>query len=225
MKNKVIVVTGAAGTLGTSILKFFANEGAQLAAIDKLPPEHITGATLPLGNVDLTDPQSANSAFTKIRDRFGEIDGLLNVAGAFRWETIEDGNIMTWDFLYSVNLKSAVIACTEALPLLIKKQGSIVNIGANAAARGSVGMGAYTASKAGVVRLTESLADELKGRGVRVNALLPSIIDTPQNRADIPAADHSTWVSPEAIAKIAAFLFSPASEAITGACIPVTGLV
>ena len=114
-----------------------------------------------------------------------------------------------------------------ALPHLIKRGGGrIVNIGAGAAAtKAGAGMGAYTASKAGVAKLTESLAEEVKDRGVTVNALLPSIIDTPANRADMPNADFSRWVAPRAIADVILFLLSDQASAVTGALIPVSGRV
>jgi NAD(P)-dependent dehydrogenase (short-subunit alcohol dehydrogenase family) len=126
--------------------------------------------------------------------------------------------------MFAMNLRTAVASCKAALPALLESgRGRIVNIGAGAAAKGRAGMGAYTASKAGVQRLTESLADELKDRGVTVNAILPGTIDTPRNRADMPDADFSRWVAPAAIAEVILFLASDAAAAVTGAAIPVTG--
>ena len=124
-----------------------------------------------------------------------------------------------------MNLRTAVVCCKAALPALLERgAGCIVNIGAGAAAaRAAAGMGAYTASKAGVQRLTESLAEEVKDRGVRVNAVLPGTIDTPRNRADMPDADVARWVAPEAIADVIVFLASDAARAVTGASIPVFG--
>jgi len=156
--------------------------------------------------------------------RFGGIDVLINVAGGFRWEKVEDGDIATWDSLYSMNLRSAVVSCKCALPAMLERgRGRIINIGAGAAARAALGMGAYTASKAGVQRLTEALAEEVKDRNITVNAILPGIIDTPRNRLDMPDADFSRWVSPDAIAKVLLFLASDEAAAINGASIPVSG--
>ena len=155
---------------------------------------------------------------------FGRLDALVNVAGGFRWEKIESGSIDTWDLLYQMNVRTAVNASQAALAhLLAREGGRIVNIGAMAAAKAGVGMGAYAASKAGVAKLTEALAEELKDRGVTVNAILPSIIDTPANRADMPDADFSRWVTSEEIAELVVFLLSDRARAITGAMIPISG--
>jgi NAD(P)-dependent dehydrogenase (short-subunit alcohol dehydrogenase family) len=126
--------------------------------------------------------------------------------------------------MFAMNLKTAVIACSAALPYLgARGPGRIINIGAGAAARAAAGMGAYTASKAGVERLTESLAEELKDRQITVNCVLPGTLDTPRNRADMPQADFSRWVAPQAVADVVAFLASDAARAVTGAAIRVSG--
>ena len=128
--------------------------------------------------------------------------------------------------MFKINLKTAVVSCQAALPYLIKSGGGrIVNIGAMASGKATTGMGAYAASKAGVARLTEALADELKGQHVTVNAILPSILDTPRNRLDMPQADFSRWVKPAEAAEVIAFLVSDAASAVTGALIPVAGRV
>ena len=136
-----------------------------------------------------------------------------------------DGSVATWDRLYAMNVRTALIASRALLPLLRASHGAIVNIGAAASVKAGVGMGAYAASKSGVARLTEALAEELKEEGVRVNAILPSIIDTPTNRADMPDADVAKWVSPAQLAGVVAFLLSSDAMPITGALIPVTGRV
>jgi NAD(P)-dependent dehydrogenase (short-subunit alcohol dehydrogenase family) len=154
----------------------------------------------------------------------GSIDALLNIAGGFAWERLDGGDAATWDRMYALNLKTALNATKAALPHLVASNGAIVNVGAAGALKAGAGMGAYAASKSGVHRLTESLADELKGR-VRVNAVLPSILDTPQNRKDMPKADFSAWVQPDDLAKVMLFLASEDARAITGALVPVTGRV
>lgn len=228
---KNVVITGAAGALGVAVARAFASSGAQLALIDraadskelreKFGPPHVF-----LGGVDLSDPAHAKSAIDTAAARLGSIDALVNIAGGFRWETVADGKLETWDFLYAINLKTAVCACQAALPHLVGRQGRIVNVGAGAAAaKAGLGMGAYTASKAGVAKLTEALAEELKDKGVNVNAVLPSIIDTAANRADMRDADFSRWVQPAALADVIVFLASDAARAITGALIPVSGRV
>jgi NAD(P)-dependent dehydrogenase (short-subunit alcohol dehydrogenase family) len=159
-----------------------------------------------------------------IKRKLGRLDVLVNIAGTFRFETLEKGDTQTWDLLFKVNVKTAVNAARAALPFLLESgSGRIVNVGANAAIKAGAGMGPYAASKAGVHRFTESLAEELKGRGVTVNAVLPSIIDTPANRADMPNADFSKWVTPAELAGVILFLASDEAKAITGALIPVTG--
>lgn len=226
LDGKVVVVTGAFGNLGAAVAQFVALRGADVAMIDRaaLPPAGLPYTTLTQGGVDLGDAEAAQSAMDAVADRFGGIDALVNVAGTFRWETVEAGSPDTWDFLYRVNLRSALCASRGALPHLLRRGGGrIVNIGANAAAKAGLGMGAYAASKSGVARLTEALAEEFKDRGITVNAVLPGIIDTPQNRKDMPDADFSRWVTPEAIAEVIGFLLSDAAGAVTAALIPVTG--
>lgn len=179
-----------------------------------------------MGGVDLTSTESARLAVARVVERFGHLDGLINVAGGFAWESFEDGALDTWDRLYQINLRTALVSSQAALPyLLAAESGRIVNIGALASLKAGLGMGAYAASKSGVARLTETLAEELKDRGVTVNAVLPSIIDTPANRADMPDSDASRWVTPEALARVIAFLLSDDATPITGACLPVAGRV
>ena len=159
-----------------------------------------------------------------IKARFGRLDALVNIAGGFRWQNIEGGDAATWDTMFAMNLKTALNASQAALPYLLESgAGRIVNVGANSAVKAAAGMGAYAASKSGVHRLTESMADELKNRGVTVNAVLPSIIDTPANRADMPKAQFDHWVAPADLAAVILFLASEESRAVTGALIPVTG--
>jgi NAD(P)-dependent dehydrogenase (short-subunit alcohol dehydrogenase family) len=230
LDNKVVVITGGFGQLGKATAQVATALGAKLALIDTAMdssglPDSLS-KSLPLGGIDLSVPEQADAAMKKIADQFGGIDALVNVAGTFRWETIGDGDPGTWDFLYKVNVRTALVASRSALPYLMASQGGrIVNIGAGAANRAGLGMGAYAASKAGVARLTESLAEEVKEKGITVNAILPSIIDTPQNRKDMPDADFSRWVQPAEIGNVIAFLLSDMGTPITGALIPVAGRV
>jgi NAD(P)-dependent dehydrogenase (short-subunit alcohol dehydrogenase family) len=212
------------------VARAFGQAGARLALIDVSQPsaelQQEFGGTghLLLGGADLADVDATRKAMAAIAMRFGGIDVLVNVAGGFRWEKLEDGDIDTWDSLYSMNLRSAVVASKSALPAMLERGGGrIVNIGAGAAGKAGLGMGAYAASKAGVQRLTEALAEELKDRNITVNAILPGIIDTPRNRIDMPKADFSRWVRPDDIARVIVFLASADAAAITGAAIPVFG--
>jgi NAD(P)-dependent dehydrogenase (short-subunit alcohol dehydrogenase family) len=227
---KRVVITGGSGALGVAVAQAFGAAGAQLALIDRaIEPKDLAkrlGAPYFFqGGIDLADPVQAESAIEAVASKLGGIDVLVNVAGAFRWETIAEGKLATWDFLFAVNLKTAVCTCKAALPHLLVRGGRIINIGAGAAGKAGAGMGAYAASKSGVARLTEALAEELKDKGVNVNAVLPSTIDTAANRADMPTADFSRWVQPAALADVILFLASDAARAITGASIPVFGRV
>ncbi|HTS51939.1 MAG TPA: SDR family NAD(P)-dependent oxidoreductase [Burkholderiales bacterium] len=230
LQGKIVAVTGGFGQLGLAVVRAALDAGAQVAALDRArlsADATQLGGAFTLGELDLADADAAERALSQVAARFGGLDALVNVAGTFRWEALERGSLDTWDLLYRVNLRSAVSASKAALPHLTRRGGGrIVNIGAGAAAaKANAGMGAYTASKAGVAKLTESLADELKDRGITVNAVLPSIIDTPANRADMPNADHSRWVAPRAIADVIVFLLSDQASAVTGALIPVSGRV
>jgi len=227
---RVVVVTGAFGALGTAVAHAFSHTGARLALIDVTQPsaeiQSVFGAAghMLLGGADLADAEGTRKVMAAIAMRFGGIDVLVNIAGGFRWEKILDGDVATWDTLYGMNLRTAVVACRSALPAMLERGGGrIINIGAGAAAKAGLGMGAYAASKAGVQRLTEALSEEVKDRNITVNAILPGIIDTPRNRLDMPKADFTRWVSPDAIAKVILFLAGEESAAVTGAAIPVFG--
>ena len=229
--KKRVVITGAVGALGAAVARAFAASGAQLALIDRAVDSKDLLKTLGgaqhsfTGGVDLADPAQAQSAMDAAAAKLGGIEVLVNIAGGFRWETLAAGKLETWDFLYTINLKTAVCACKAVLAHLPAQQGRIINVGAAATAKAGMGMGAYTASKAGVAKLTEALAEELKDKGVTVNAVLPSIIDTAVNRADMPTADFTRWVEPAALADVILFLASDAARAVTGASIPVLGRV
>lgn len=219
--SKPIAVTGAAGFLGSVVARHLAAAGRTVIGIDLAP----TAPDFPgafVGGVDLTDAAATTAAFARPELASG-LSGLANIAGGFRWETVMDGSPDSWDFLYRINVRTALNASRAAVPLL-GAGGAIVNVGSAGTLKAGMGMGAYTASKSGVARLTEALAEELKGQ-VRVNAVLPSVIDTPVNRADMGEADAAKWVAPRELAEVIAFLLSDAASAVTGACIPVVGRV
>lgn len=224
LKDKIVVVTGALGSLGRAVSAAAVAAGATVVAVDVVNGEPAKGVE-PSPALDLGDAEATRAALAAIAAKHGRIDALVNVAGGFRWETVADGAIDTWDKLYQLNVRTAVNASKAALPHFPASGGRIVSIGANGAVKAGMGMGAYAASKAGVARFTEALAEELKSRNITVNAVLPSIIDTAPNRADMPDADFSTWVTPQALAEMILFLLSPRAEAVTGALIPVTGRV
>ena len=226
--GKVVVVTGGFGILGQAVAKAAIDAGAKVALVDRAPSARPDGveAALSLGGVDLADPAEAGKAMDAVAARLGAIDALANVAGGFRWITLEDGGAEVWGELYRMNALTAASACKAALPHLKSGSGgAVVTVAAAAGAKAAEGMGAYAASKAAVLRLTESLAEEMKDHGVRVNAVSPTIIDTPTNRADMPKADVSRWVTPADLAAVILFLASDDSRAVTGANVLVAGRV
>lgn len=231
MSSPVIVVTGAFGALGQVVARHLAGPGAHLALLDAAPAappalaQDLPDALL-LPGADLGQPAGAEQAVATVLARWGRVDGLVNIAGGFRWETLAGGSAATWQTLFTLNVLTAVHCCQAVLPgMLARGHGRIVNVGAAAAGKAAAGMGAYAAAKSGVLRLTEALAEETKAQGLNVNAVLPSILDTPANRREMPDADFSRWVAPQALAEVIAFLLSDAARAITGAAVPVTGRV
>ena len=228
--QRVVVVTGGFGTLGRTVGRVFSDHGWKAALLDKAPaPDEATAAQLDAawwrGGVELTDLDAARAAMAAAVEQLGALDAIVNVAGGFRWETLADGSLDTGDLMYQMNVRTAAVASKAALEYLAggARGGRIINIGAGSAVKAGMGMGAYTASKSGVMRLTEALAEELKDQSITVNAVLPGIIDTPQNRNDMPDADFSRWVRPEEIANVILFLASDAASGVTGALIPVIG--
>lgn len=175
---------------------------------------------------NLLDAASVQSAVQQALQRFGRIDVLCNLAGGFRMgEPVHETSDGTWDFLMGLNVRSVLHTARAVVPAMLAAGGGrIVNIGAGAAGKGGANMGAYAASKSAVARLTESMSAELRERGINVNCVLPSIIDTPENRKDMPKADPSRWVSPASLAGVIAFLASDAARDIHGASVPVSGL-
>ena len=225
MTDRVIAITGGQGVLGRAVVEAALADGLKVAIIDHAPGQSAPEGVLELGGVDLTDPASAQTAIDRVAAHFGRLDALFNIAGGFVWQTTDDAD-PAWASMFALNVSTALNASRAALPhLKASAEGRIVNVGANAALKSAAGMGAYAASKAGVHRLTESLAEELKDTSVTVNAVLPSILDTARNRQDMPDADPAKWVAPADLARVMLFLASPGSRAITGTLIPVTGRV
>jgi NAD(P)-dependent dehydrogenase (short-subunit alcohol dehydrogenase family) len=233
-EDRVAVITGAAGNLGVAVAAAFAVAGLRTALVDAASPVDIErrqaslddpSRCLVIGGVDLTDPAAAARMVDEVEAGFGRLDILVNTVGGFRGGApLAQDDLTTWDFMLAINLRTALNACRAAIPKMTARGwGRIVNVGAGAAFSGVPGLAAYGAAKSAVMRLTESLAGELKGTGVTVNAVVPSIIDTPQNRADMPNADYSKWVAPAAIADVIAFLASDAARAVTGVNLPVFG--
>jgi NAD(P)-dependent dehydrogenase (short-subunit alcohol dehydrogenase family) len=226
MKGKVIVITGALGALGRVVVDTALTRGARVAGVDHAASQAAaTAERIELGGVDLSDSTQAKKAIDTAAFHFGRMDALVNIAGGFTFETVAGGDIKSWQRMHALNLLTALNASHAAIPHLTKSPAArIVNIGAMGALQAGSGMGPYAASKAGVHRLTEALAAEHKG-SITVNAVLPSTIDTPANRASMPKADFSKWVTPPELAEVILFLVSDAASAVTGALIPVAGRV
>ena len=226
MDGKVIVVTGASGALGKVVAEVALARGARVAGVDYGASQiAATPDRIEFGGVDLSDAAQAKKAIDAVASHFGRLDALVNIAGGFAFETVAEGDPKTWQRMYALNLLTALNASRSAIPhLTASASARIVNVGAMGALQAGSGMGAYAASKAGVHRLTEALAAEWKGK-ITVNAVLPSTIDTPANRASMPKADFEKWVTPQELADVILFLVSDAASAVTGALLPVSGRV
>ena len=226
MDGKVVVVTGASGALGKVVAEAALARGARVGGVDYAASQiPATENRIELGDIDLSDAAQAKKAIDAVASHFGRLDALINIAGGFAFEAVAEGDPKTWQRMYALNVLTALNASRAALShLAASSSGRIVNVGAMGALQAGAGMGAYAASKAGVHRLTEALAAEWKGK-IAVNAVLPSIIDTPANRASMPKADFGKWVTPQELADVILFLVSDAASAITGALLRVSGRV
>jgi NAD(P)-dependent dehydrogenase (short-subunit alcohol dehydrogenase family) len=231
--GQVAVITGAAGNLGVAVARAFRSAGAKLALIDLssnrfaniFPDLTQSSDCFFAPPTDGADPGAVARAVDEIERRFGRIDVLVNTVGGYRaGPSLHETPLGDWDFMLGLNARSVFVMCQAVIPQMLgQNQGRIVNVASRAALRGDAGHAAYSASKAAVVRLTESMDAELKDHGVNVNCVMPAIIDTPQNRAAMPDADFSKWVAPEAVADVILFLASEGARAIHGAAIPVYG--
>ena len=228
--RRTVVITGAAGHLGKAVVANFAAQGAQLVVLDRQQ------AALDAAFGDVADclriaanlldsPQTASAVATAV-ERFGRIDVLCHIAGGFRMgEPVHEVSDADWDFLFDINPRTLRNIARAVVPgMIARRGGKIVTVGAFAAQRGVANMGAYTAAKSATIRLTEAMSAELREHGINVNCVLPTIIDTPDNRASMPDADPARWVAPAALADVVAFLASDAARAVHGAAVPVSGL-
>ncbi len=230
--ERVVVITGAAGNLGRAVARAFATAGDKLVLVDRRLDALAAafgeaGETRLYASANLLEADEANGLAKAAMERFGRIDALCNIAGGFRMgEPVHATSDENWDFLMDLNARTVLHMARAVVPhMLARGSGKIVNVAAFAAQKGAANMGAYTASKALVIRLTEAMAAELRAKGINVNCVMPTIIDTPENRKSMPEADPKQWVAPEDLASVIEFLASPRSRAIHGAAIPVTGLV
>jgi NAD(P)-dependent dehydrogenase (short-subunit alcohol dehydrogenase family) len=231
--DRVVLVTGAGGSLGSAVARTFYAGGARLVLAER-SPEKIAAALPEIAQdadralvqaADLTDAASVEALVQAALERFGQIDALANTVGGYRAGTpVHETPVEQWEFMLSLNARTAFLVSQAVIPPMLERgSGHIVHVAARAALSGGAKMAAYSASKSALIRLVESLAAELKHSGITVNCVLPGTIDTPQNRAEMPKADFSKWVAPEAIADVIAFLASDAAQAVQGAAIPVYG--
>ena len=221
LKNRHVVITGAAGTLGQATAKKARDYGARVTGLDIVDAESLAN-TDEYQQLNLLD-RKATLAYFKSLDK---ADALFNIAGGFAMgDDATDPDSDQWDRMFQLNVDTNRNATMGAVPVMLAGGGgAIVNIGALGALSGQGAMSAYCCSKSSIMKLTESLSEELRHKRINVNAVLPSIIDTPPNRQDMPDADFSHWVSPENLAEVICFLASDSASAIHGALIPVRGL-
>jgi NAD(P)-dependent dehydrogenase (short-subunit alcohol dehydrogenase family) len=233
LEKQVGIITGAVGNLGTATARRFQQAGAKTVLVDRSrdrvkeafkeiadSPDHLLA-----GGVDLSDPASLGKLMEQTLARFGRVDALVNTVGGYRGgKPVQEADIADWDFLFNINVRTTLLCCRAVIPQMLKQGGGkIINVASRDGLNGSAGYAAYSASKSAVLRLTESLSNELKGSNINVNCIMPGTIDTPQNRAAVPTGDFTKWVQPAAIADVIAFLASDASRAVTGAAVPVYG--
>lgn len=220
--GKVVVITGAAGALGSATAKHFAAAGATLALLDVAAIDGPYYARI----CDLTDADACREAAAAIERDVGPIQVLANIAGGFAMgEAVHKTSDDTWEHMMGLNARSVLNMSRAVVPYMLeRRQGKVVNIGAGVGQHAVAQLGAYSASKSVVIRLTEAMSGELKEQGINVNCILPSVIDTPANRQGMPDADFERWVKPAELASVVTFLASEAAKPIHGAALPVTGL-
>ena len=223
LENRHVVITGGIGGLGQSVVQAFIDAGARchLPIFEKAGPAARPGVDLET-NVDLADEQAVAGFFARLPSLYASV----HLAGGFHASRITETSRADLERQLSLNLVTGFLCCREAVKLLQKSGGGrIVNVGSRVSEVPAGGMTAYTASKAAVAGLTRSLAEEVKNDGILVNAVIPSIIDTPANRAAMPKADHDRWPKPAELARTIVWLASPENQLTSGALIPVYGRV
>ena len=232
--GRVVIVTGANGNLGSAVARAYAEAGAYLVLVGRHQERVAEALPVLTGrdtvwlapSTDLTDEAAVTAMVARARERFSRLDVLANTVGGYRGGTpVHEMDAASWDFMMSLNARSAFVVSKAIIPTMIEQgYGKIVHTASRAAEAGSRNAAAYAAAKAAVLRLTDSLALELKQKGINVNCVMPGTIDTPDNRSAMPTADHSRWVAPESIARVFLFLSSDAAQALHGVHIPAYGL-
>jgi NAD(P)-dependent dehydrogenase (short-subunit alcohol dehydrogenase family) len=232
LENKVAVITGGTGGLGKTVVSVFLNEGATVFSTytkrehlgESLELKDKYGDRLIFAKANVTKANDMAKVAERAIQKSGRVDFLINIVGGFAMAKITDTDESMWNRMIDMNLNSVFLSSRAVVPQMIKqKYGRIINIGARPALNGVKNMSAYGASKAAVLNLTQSLADELSNYNINVNAIIPGTMDTPRNRKDMPKADFKKWVKPQEIAEVITFLCSREADKISGAILPVYG--
>jgi NAD(P)-dependent dehydrogenase (short-subunit alcohol dehydrogenase family) len=233
LTGKIAMVTGAAGVLGTAVARRFLAAGARLALVDHargrlasiFPDLDDSADHILLDAVDVGNPDVMSWSVSQVAGHFGGLDILVNTVGGYEaGQPLHETPLETWEKMMDLNARSVFVACQAAIPVMLEQHGGkIINVSARAGLAGAANSAAYSASKSAVLRLTESMAAELKNEGINVNCIVPGRLDTPHNRQDMPTADFTRWVKAESVAEVVLFLASDAARDIHGAAIPVYG--
>ena len=234
-EGKVVLITGGTGSLGREVCLAFLKSNA-IAAITHVTDKEIPKLESALGDLmkkvillkaDIGDEQQVKNLVSDVVKKYGRIDILINVVGGYiGGKKVTEMTEKEWDLMMNLNLKTAFLISKHVVEQMVRQgSGKVVHVAARLGLKGIGGNSAYGASKSGLIRLVESLSDEVKDKNINVNCIMPSIIDTDANRKDMPNADFSKWVKPSEIVQVMLFLASEDSRQIHGAAIPVYGLV
>jgi NAD(P)-dependent dehydrogenase (short-subunit alcohol dehydrogenase family) len=232
LTDQVVIITGATGNLGEAAAVACHQNGAKLALTSRKLAEleasfadWVGDERVFLVTADLMDEDAVNEMVAQVMARYGRMDALINVAGGFKMGTmVHETSLRDWEFMLNLNARSVFFTSKAVIPhMLAQGRGKIVNIASTAGLTGKAKMGAYSVAKTAVIRLTETMAAELKNEGINVNCILPETIDTPENRQAMPNANFDKWIPPSDIADVIVYLISEAAGSIHGALVPVNG--
>jgi NAD(P)-dependent dehydrogenase (short-subunit alcohol dehydrogenase family) len=233
-EGQVVMVTGGTGFLGGAVARAFAGAGAKVIVVDRnaekqrrrFPDWVDSGDHWLAAPVDIMKANDATRTVEQALARFGRLDVLVNTVGGYQaGKPVHEMELETWNLMMDLNARSTLMMCRAAIPPMVSQGwGKIINVAGRAGLAGSANQAAYAAAKAAVIRLTESMAAELRDKGINVNCVLPGTIDTPDNREAMPKADTRKWVMPESLADVILFLASRAARDIHGVSLPVYGL-
>jgi NAD(P)-dependent dehydrogenase (short-subunit alcohol dehydrogenase family) len=226
LDDRVVLITGVTGGLGGAVARAFLDAGAAVAGVSRTEaPVAFAGPRyFPLA-ADLSTPDGAASAVRRAVEAAGRIDALVHLVGGFAGgQPVAQTTDGAWRSMLDLNLNAAFYTMRAVLPhLLAAGRGRIVAVGSRTGVEPAAGLSAYGASKAALIALVRTIAAEVRDTGITANVVLPSVIDTPANRAASPGADASKWVKPESIARLLVWLASGAAAEINGAVIPIYG--